>query len=212
MMTAIGFFFYTTGTVKLVAPAIISFVSATDNGEAVWGSMQRLLGALLGGVLAFFMYTITPNSLAHVSSLVLLVGIASFFRTGKEYGIAAFYSCFVIIPILIPGINEPEIQRLNESCLGVIIYFVIVNIFWPSQPSVMLTLQRVKILKAMRECAEELFRLHPLSNCLCIPNIAQLEKQLAALKNSLETERKLVAVVAHQPTCKERGHSGRRAP
>lgn len=146
MLTLAIVYFTTQGQTKATGPTIVAFCSAADTGQALHGSVLRLIGTLIGGVLGFFLSSVASTETDRIAFMIALLFVANFFRTGKTYGVAAFYSCFVFIPLLAPGAKENGIDRLQHNCLGVIVYFIVQTLLWPVRPTMLLLQHRERQL------------------------------------------------------------------
>ena len=130
-------FFYTTDRrfAFYGGPAIVAFIAANTTSEALSASLIRILGAPFGCVVGFFCARITNTPAEKVGALAVLAFVCGFFRTGKQYGAAAVYACFVIVPLMLPNMTSDEaISRIMQGTFGAIIYSLISAVFFPSKP------------------------------------------------------------------------------
>ena len=178
ILLAILIFWSIDGTVKATPAAIIAVTSANDSGEVLNASILRLLGSLVGGVVGLFAVSLVgaSSSTAAASSsvtsaavtspaaaiaaeggrlaaLVCCAFIMTFFRASTTYGPAALYATLSAIAILAPGIRDTGVDRLQQTCLGVLVYFVVVNIVYPVRPTRLLRLERQKSFIALQKAA-----------------------------------------------------------
>ena len=136
MGLSVLFYYYTDRKYAFAGgPSIIAFVVANTSSEALSGSLIRMFGTLFGGVVGFFCARLTNTAEEKVGALMALMFVCGFFRTGKQYGTAAVYACFVIVPMLQPNVGSDEaISRIMQITFAAIIYSAISALVLPARP------------------------------------------------------------------------------
>eukprot|EP00744_Colponema_vietnamica_P009847 GILI01013976.1.p1 GENE.GILI01013976.1~~GILI01013976.1.p1 ORF type:complete len:782 (+),score=116.69 GILI01013976.1:330-2348(+) len=87
--------------------------------------------------------TNTPTE--KVAALCVIMFFFAFFRTGKQYGVAALYACFVVVPLMSPSVKSDEaIARMTQITFAAMIYTIITITVFPTRP--MLELANARIL------------------------------------------------------------------
>eukprot|EP00611_Tribonema_gayanum_P028572 TRINITY_DN737_c0_g1_i3.p1 TRINITY_DN737_c0_g1~~TRINITY_DN737_c0_g1_i3.p1 ORF type:complete len:903 (+),score=232.72 TRINITY_DN737_c0_g1_i3:1173-3881(+) len=163
-------------SVKFYPGAWVAFscgvILAEDTGSAVAMGSQRLLGSVMGAIYAWMLTSFTiGDSVDMLSSSIkrtAIIGLppwialCCFFRHSPTHGyaavVAAFTAVLIMVGIFTPAVHQAysPVVRIQNTIIGVVLYFALDNIIWPARAITALQRHLAGGLGVMRKEVEAL--------------------------------------------------------
>ncbi|MFV5695540.1 FUSC family membrane protein [Flavobacterium sp. LB3P122] len=121
-------------------------------------SFHRILGTVIGGLIAFGVLTFTNNSII-ISILSIICMLLGFSFTQTNYKVSATFVTMYIVfiyGILTPNINEVIQYRILDTIVGAALAFLANHFLWPSWEFLNIPIHLEKSIKANQNYLKEI--------------------------------------------------------